>query len=218
MIELDFIPDWYRADRNRRVWHQRKYVIVGLCAIAIACGLMLTGRNLSQAQAKLAVLRSEFESGISQVQRYRQLQLQLEGLEKSARMLESVSPRTPYSAVLAELSHCVAPEIVLSKLSFQMVPVEDAGPAGAARQKPNRVQLGTNSASNQSSAIPLQTELTLQGIAVNGSVVAELIAALEQSEYFSRVVPSYSKNAKFQDCDVSEFEIRCVVADFETIR
>jgi hypothetical protein len=104
MIELDFIPDWYRADRNRRVWHQRKYAIVGLVIFAIACGLMVAGRSLSQAQAKLAVLRSEFESGISQVQRYRQLQVQLEGLEKNARMLESVSPRTPYSAVLAELS------------------------------------------------------------------------------------------------------------------
>lgn len=218
MTELDFIPQWYRAVRSRKLWHQRQYVIIGLSVLVIACGLMAAGRSLSLAQAKLSKMNSELESGIVCVQRFRELQSQLERLRESEKILASVSPRTPYAAVLAELSHCVGSNIVLSTLSFQVAPVPQASQDSSIRQKPARVQLGTSSSSPRPALNPMQTELVLRGVALNGSTVAELIAAMEESVYFSRVVPGFSKNVKLRDCDVAEFEIRCVLADFETIQ
>jgi hypothetical protein len=218
MTELDFIPQWYRNARNRKLWHQRQYIMIAFAVFAIACGLMAAGRSLALAQAKLTLLRSEFESGISSVQRFKELQSELNGLQKDAKLLEAVSPRTPYTAVLGELSHCVGSNIVLSKLRFQTAPIEATEKNSFSRQKTNRVQLGSASAADSSSLSPVQTELILCGVAANGSAVAELIASLEQSSYFRRVVPGFSRNVKVLDSDVAEFEIRCVLADFEIIR
>jgi hypothetical protein len=55
----------------------------------------------------------------------------------------------------------------------------------------------------------------MTGYAVDAKQVAELISSLEQSTYFFRVIPTYSKNQKVEGRDVTEFEIRCVLADFE---
>jgi hypothetical protein len=214
--ELDFIPQWYRAGRNRKLWHQRQYVMIGLAIAAIACGFMAAGRSLTLARADLSAMRSEFESGISKIQQFRELQTELSDLQKDVRTLEAISPRTPYTAALAELTHCIGANIVLGKLTIRAVPVESASRDKAVKQKQNRVQLSGATAISTTLG-PVQTELVLQGVALNGSTVAELIAALEQSEYFCRVIPGYSKNAKVRDFDVSEFEVRCVLADFEAV-
>jgi hypothetical protein len=217
MNELDFIPQWYRAGRSRKLWHQRQYAAIGLVVLLVACGLLAAGRSLSSAQAKLATMRLEFESGIANIQQYRELETELTRLQTNARILETVSPRTPYTAALAELSHCVGANVVLSKLTFQASLISADGQKSVARQKPGRVQLGAASGT-QNTPCPTQTDLILRGVAANGSVVAELIAAIEQSTYFRQIVPGYSKNIKLQERDVTEFEIRCVLADFEILQ
>lgn len=217
MIELDFTPQWYRAGRSRKLWHQRQYAFIAVAVFAVTFGLMVAGRSLSVAQAKLTAMRSEFESGIASIQRYTTLQAELEKLCKDAKILEAVSPRTPYTAVLAELSHCVGSEMVLSQLMFQDMPITAAGQNASARQKPSRVQVGAVAAGTQLFPDPMQTELVLRGVAMNASVVAELISAMEQSSYFRQIVPVFSRNTKVQECDVTEFEIRCVLGDFEIL-
>jgi Tfp pilus assembly protein PilN len=215
MTELDFIPEWYQAGRNRQLWRQRRCVMIGLTVVVVVCGFLAAGRSLTLANAELSMMRSEFESGISKIQRFRERQTELGNLQKNVKMFEAVNPRTPYTAALAELTHCIDSNIVLSKLTIQAVPVESADLDKAAGRKQTRVQM--RSAAAATSAAPVQTELILRGIALNGSTVAELIASLEQSGYFCRVIPGYSKNAKVHDFDVSEFEVRCVLADFEVI-
>jgi Tfp pilus assembly protein PilN len=217
MTELDFIPQWYRAGRNRKLWHQRQCVMIGLVIVAIACGFMAAGRSLTLARAELSVMRSEFDSGISKIQRFQELQAELSELQKDVKILEAVRPRTPYTAALAELTHCISPNVILNKLTIRTVPPDLSSRDKVAGQKQNRVQLSGSTANSATPGL-LQTEVILQGIALNGSTVAELIAALEQSEYFCRVIPGYSKNAKVRDFEVSEFEVRCVLADFEVIQ
>jgi len=217
MTELDFIPQWYHASRNRKLWHQRQCMMIGLAIAAVVCGFLAAGRSLTLARAELSVMRKEFESGISKIQQFRERQTELGDLQKDVKLFEAVSPRTPYTAALAELTHCIGPNIVLSKLTIQAVPVESAGRNKAAGPKQARVLLRSGSAGLTAPGLT-QTELILRGIALNGSTVAELIAALEQSEYYCRVIPGYSKNSKIHDADVSEFEVRCVLADFEAIQ
>ena len=61
---------------------------------------------------------------------------------------------------------------------------------------------------------PLRTKVSLTGIAARPADAALLIARLEQTDYFEQVTLVFSKPQKFKDNDVTEFEIRCFVADY----
>ncbi|MBN2512316.1 MAG: hypothetical protein JXB18_05210 [Sedimentisphaerales bacterium] len=219
MTEIDFIPQWYRAGRNRKLWYHRQYLIFSVIVAVIALGCFVAGHSLATARAELTTMRDNLSSGIQTIQRCRQLQLRWDSLNTKASMLRSVSPRTPFASVLAELSACVGPNVVLSKLSVQNVPIESKEKNTAAAAVP-MVRLGAavDVKDNVAQAIPMQTEVILQGIAADGSVVAGLIASLEESDYFRRVIPGYSKNIKIHDCSATEFEIRCVLADYEVVK
>ncbi len=218
MTEIDFIPQWYRAGRKRKLWYHRQYLIFSAMVVVIALGCFVAGHSLATARAELTTMRDNLSTGIQTIQRFRQLQLRWDSLNQKASMLHSVSPRTPFASVLAELSACVGPNVVLSKLSVQNVPIESKEKNTAAAGPMVRLGADENAKANPAQAIPTQTEVVLQGIAADGSVVAGLIASLEESDYFRRVIPGYSKNTKIRECTATEFEIRCVLADYEIVK
>ncbi|HML74466.1 MAG TPA: hypothetical protein PKB02_08205 [Anaerohalosphaeraceae bacterium] len=218
MTEIDFIPQWYRAGRKRKLWYHRQYLIFSAMAAVIALGCFVAGHSLATARAELTTMRDNLSTGIQTIQRFRQLQLRWDNLNQKASMLHSVTPRTPFASVLAELSACVGPNVVLNKLSIQNVPIESKEKNTAAAGPMIRLGAAENAKGNSAQAIPAQTEVVLQGIAADGSVVAGLIASLEESDYFRQVIPGYSKNIKIRECSATEFEIRCVLADYEIVK
>ncbi|MEN6309052.1 MAG: hypothetical protein ABFD91_14995 [Anaerohalosphaeraceae bacterium] len=219
MTEIDFIPQWYRAGRKQKLWHKRQYLILAIAVSFIALGCFAAGHSLSAARAELGTMRSNLESGIQAIQQYGQLQARWDELNSKATLFHTVRPRTPYASILAEISACIGPNVVLSKLTLQNTPINTISKTAAAAAS-SMIRLGDENAAGKTSdeSVPTQTEVVLQGIAGDGAVVAGLIAALEQSDYFQRVIPGYSKTIKIRDYDVTEFEIRCVVADFELIQ
>jgi hypothetical protein len=75
-----------------------------------------------------------------------------------------------------------------------------------------------NSYAGGPSLLKTDTVMTvkLSGVAADGAEVASLISRLEESDYFTRVVPVFSKNQTRSGTTVTEFEIQCVIADFKT--
>jgi hypothetical protein len=217
MTEIDFIPQWYRAGRKRRLWHHRQYLILGLVVALVAIWCFIAGRGLSHAMAELAAMRSDMESGIRKMQHYEQLQSRYSELQAKENLLDAILPRTPYTAVLAELSHCIGPDVVVKKLELRAEPIESADKAGYANGSAKTRPDGLTAAGDKSSAdfVPAQTRVVISGYAADAKQVAELISAMEQSSYFFRVAPVYSKNSTADKRNITEFEIRCVLADFE---
>ncbi len=218
MTEIDFIPQWYRAGRKRKLWYHRQYLIFSAIVVVIALGCFAAGHSLATARAELTTMREHLSSGIQTIQRFRQLQLRWDSLNQKVIMLKEVTPRTPFASVLAELSACIGPNVVLSRLSVQNVPIESKDKYAASAGPMIRLGAGGNVKGNSAQTVPMQTEVVLQGIAADGSVVAGLIAALEESDYFRQVVPGYSRNIKIRDSSATEFEIRCVLADYEIVK
>ena len=219
MTEIDFIPQWYRAGRKRRLWYQRQVLMLGAVAILVALWCFVAGRGLSRARAELTAAHFDFESGIGKIQRCERLQIRYSELQTRAKILDLIVPRTSCAAVLAELSHCIGPDIVMKKLDIRSEPIDPSrgvvffGAAGKAAKR--NLAAGANKATAE---LPVtQTRIDLIGYAADAKQVAALISALEQSDYFSRVVPVYSKNETVGGRDVTEFEIRCVLADFELL-
>jgi Tfp pilus assembly protein PilN len=213
MTEIDFIPQWYQAGRNRRLWRQRQVFIICLVAVAGVMWCLAAGRGLSQAQADLTAAYSDFESGIGKIQQREELAKQCSQLQKQAKILDLVVPRTSYSAILAELSCCIGPETVIQKLDIHSEPITSQTETTAPKVKKLNSAVGADKTAGKPAVT--QTCIVLTGYTLDAKQVAEMISAIEQSAYFSRVIPTYSKNQKVQERDVTEFEIRCVVADYE---
>jgi hypothetical protein len=210
MTEIDFIPQWYQAGRNRRLWYQRQIFVICLAAVGVVLWCFAAGRGLSQAQADLHAAYSDFESGIGKIQQREMLAGQYSQLKQQAKILDLVVPRTSYAAILAELSCCIGPEVVISKLNIYSEAItSQAEPSDAKVKK-------INSAAGKTAARPdvTQTSIVMTGYAVDAKQVAVLISSLEQSTYFFRVIPTYSKNQTAAGREVTEFEIRCVLADY----
>jgi Tfp pilus assembly protein PilN len=215
MTEIDFIPQWYQAGRNRRLWYQRQVFIICLAGFAVVLWCMAAGRGLSQAQAQLSAANTAFESGIGKIQQREQLSNQYSQLQQQAKILELVVARTSYTAILAELSCCIGPQIVIKKLDIYPEPVAVNPQKADGKVKKMRLTAGTDNTEAQRTAT--QTCIVLNGYAADARQVAELISSLEQSDYFVSAVPAYSKNAAVNERSVTEFEIRCIVADYELL-
>jgi hypothetical protein len=211
MTEIDFIPQWYQAGRSRRLWYQRQVFVICLVAVGAVLWCLAAGRGLSQAQADLTAAYSDFESGIGKIQQREVLASQYSQLKQQAGILDLVIPRTSYSVILAELSCCIGPEVVISKLDIRSEAIVSESAPSASKMKK------LNSAAGKTAARPAMTQtcIVVTGYAADAKQVAMLISSLEQSTYFFRVIPTYSKNRTLEEREVTEFEIRCVLADFE---
>jgi hypothetical protein len=215
MTEIDFIPQWYQAGRNRRLWYQRQVFIICLVAVAVVLWCLAAGRGLSQARAELNAANSDFESGIGKIQQREELGLRCSQLQKQANILDSIVPRTSTAAILAELSCCLGPEMVIKKLDIHSEPMTPDQEKAAGKMK--KLNSAAGAGKSESHPAVTQTSIVLNGYAADAKQVAELISSLEQSAYFFRVVPTYSKNGTVEGREVTEFEVRCVLADFELL-
>lgn len=216
MTEIDFIPSRYHRDRQRRIWFRQRYATIVLALAVWSVGTMLAGRFIARAHGQLAALQDSYEKGLRKVDLANQMEVRLMELTQKTQMLERLCPRTNVSAVLAELTARVGERVLLSNLQIAQMPVEpetsDAGGASG-----SAVRLGGTAGGKPASALPQEamcSSVVLTGIAANAGDVANLIARLEESDYFSRVSPRFSRNKEMEEENVTEFEVECIVSDF----
>ena len=216
MKELDFLPDWYRADRQRKQRQYRHYVLFGLIVAGLAGWSFMLGRSVVGLQAQTRQIESVIEEGRQTLQTAQELRLQIDRLNRETEILEVLTPRTTVSAVLGELSHCVTERIMFSRVSLIQESIKDAKPAS----KTGVIRIGGSKSDGPSPLPnePQRTQITLTGIAAGGADVAGLIERLEISDYFTAVSPAFSRAKKIGDKTVTEFEIVCTVADYDIVR
>ncbi len=214
MKEIDFIPEWYKANQNRRKRYHRQYVLLVLLLVVMMGWSFFVGEYVEQVRADVETIQSIYDKGSLKVQEGMQLEEEIAMLKHQAALIEAAAPRTDISPILAELSWQIRGNIVLSGLSFKSEVIQEAKessglPAGI-------VRIGGSKRANESMAYmtPMRMCITLTGIAEQGADAALLISRLEGSDYFDHVSPVYTKAAKVKDCDVTEFEIRCYLADY----
>ena len=215
MKEIDFIPSWYHENRRRRSWYVRRYVTILILTAIWMLGNLIAGGIISNAYGNLDSLRTSYEKGLQKIDQARKLEVRLAELIRQEQVLQHLCPRTEVSPVLAELSSRIGDRIVLTNLSLIQTSLENLD--SPRQTMSGAVQVKNSAAVADESIFKSDTvqKVVLAGIAVDGSEVAALISRLEESEYFARVVPVFSRNQSRFDTTVTEFEIRCVVADFE---
>lgn len=214
MTEIDFIPQWYKADRKRRQWYQRQYLMLVLAAGLLCLWCLAAGHSAARATAAVNEVQADFEKGIRTYKQFRQLEDRCTQLKIKSNLLDMIVPHSRYSAALAELACCIVPDVVVSKVTIQRTAPEKNSEAGKGK---TTVSVAAKSDSKNALA-PLAfggiSQIDLSGIALSAQEVAGLIEALEQSAYFGNVTPIFSKNKQIGNKMVTEFEIRFCVMDF----
>jgi hypothetical protein len=217
MKEIDFIPEWYTANQNRKRRYHRQYLL--LCALlAVMMGWsFFVGQYIERVRADVEDIQSVFEKGKTKVTEGMALEADIAALRHQATILEAVTPRTPVSTIMAEVSWLIQENIVLTKLAFMNETI-DLDKEQSSAPTASVVQMGAPARENDAAAASLATKrirVTLSGIAAKPADAAGLICRLEESDYFEQVVPVYTKARKVKEYDATEFEIRMFVADYK---
>ncbi len=219
MNEIDFIPQWYKAGRERKQRYIRQYTLMAtLFTLMLGWGFVING-HISHVSAEVEEIQTAFEKGRARSEQASDLKTRIVEMEEKATLLDKIESRTQMTAILGEVSYLIGENVILSTLSLQNELIRDPGKKGAFASAAV-VQVGGSQKDDQDDVVPVSPshyKMVLTGIAARPADAALLIARLEQTEYFDGVFLVYSKPKKVKDKDVTEFEIRCFVADYQQL-
>ncbi|MHC5098031.1 MAG: PilN domain-containing protein [Planctomycetota bacterium] len=219
MKEIDFIPQWYKAGRERKQRYIRRYVLMAaLFTLMLGWGFVVNG-HISHVSAEVQEIQTAFEKGQIRSEQAAGLQVRIAEMKEKATLLDKIESRTKMTAILGELSYLIGENVILSNLSLQNELIRDPGKKNASASAAV-VQVGGSQKDDQDDVVPASPshcKVVLTGIAARPADAALLIARLEKTEYFDGVFLVYSKPEKIKDKDVTKFEIRCFVADYRHV-
>ncbi len=212
MKEIDFIPEWYRTGRKRMVSYHRQYVLITFLFVALLAWSYLAGSFVSRAEARVDKTLDllKIEEPLSQT--YNKMKAGVADLQSNAHVLERVRPRVDLSHVIAELSHLISDRIMLSRIDVRSEALQSVPTV-----KKKHVVTIVGQRGQASSALPhenTRSKVAITGIAAEASDVASLISKLEESPWFCRIIPGYSRSNKIKDVVITEFEIGCYIANY----
>ncbi|MBW8002114.1 MAG: hypothetical protein FVQ80_08820 [Planctomycetes bacterium] len=235
MKEIDFIPEWYRNKRYKQRVYFRRYVVLGGLFAVMMTWNFVTAFSISRAKAGIAKAEKQYEQIGSHANQFAVIKNQISSSRKKAAILDMVSPGIDVASILAELSYLIKDEILVSNidLTAERFTIDQINP----RAKGLNLRVANSQMLNSSilAVGDIRFKFVLKGLAADATDVAELIVDMEQSPYFSQVIPAYSRNRKIKakgkfrrwlltinndaaqsdnGYGVSEFELNCYIANY----
>jgi hypothetical protein len=211
MKEIDFLPKWYKDARRRKTSYRMQYAVV-LCVFAAMVGWsFFTAKSVSDAQANTQQQKLS-TAEIQSLEECAQINLKLAELVKHGEVLNKLGPKVSIANVLAELSFLVDSRIVLTQIDIQAEEFENGGQSDGSA---GLVRVAKNVQGSSAAVGNVRYKVVLQGMACEAGDVAKLICKLEESPYFCRVIPGFSRTAKIKERQVSEFETACYLANYK---
>ena len=211
MREIDFIPLWYKAGRKRRVSYHRQYAVMGAVFALMVVWSFISGHSISNARADIRSIEDNINAGVATFDEFNRLENTINGISDKADILTKLDTGVDISAVIAEVSFILSERIVLSRFELSNEPFIDKSGASS-----SRVLIGSRTARKKSSLPENDTRflVMIAGVAADASDVAGLIARLEDSAYFCRIIPGFSRNREISGHLATEFEIKCYIANY----
>ena len=220
MKEIDFLPEWYKSGRRRKVSYRTQYVALGGIFVVMVAWNAVTSYSVSKASAKLRQMTTQQAQADEAVQEFEKVRSELIGLQKKANVLNAIDSRIDVVSVLGEMSALVDTKVVLSKVELRAEKFKNTQ-----EDRPSATGVRAAGGGPFNNGMPLLGEVRfrvlISGVASDASAVTELVVNLEESPYFSDVVPllqngmvsAGGRNA-LRNYQVSRFEISCYLANY----
>jgi len=225
MKEIDFLPEWYKSGRRRQTSYRTQYVALGGVLVVIAVWNFVAGHSLSKATAELSEHALRHAQMQSSTQEFARIEKELAHLRSQADSIAEIDSRIDLAAVLGELSYLISEKVVICKLVLTCEMFEDR--QSKASNPGSVVRAAAGKAAGKATLFlgDVRFRVVINGVASQARDVAELICRLEDSPYFCRVIPSFSRNKKITpatgtgeaELEVSEFEITCRLANYKEL-
>ncbi len=211
MREIDFIPLWYKAGKKRRVSYRRQYAVMSSIFALMVTWSFISGHSISNARADIRSIEDKINTQVATFDEFNRLENTINGISDKADILTRLDTGVDISAVIAEISFILSERIVLSRFELSNEPFIDKSGVST-----SRVAIGSRSSREKGSLPENNTRflVTIAGVAADASDVAGLIAKLEDSAYFCRIIPGFSRNREISGHLATEFEIKCYIANY----
>jgi len=215
MKEIDFLPEWYKNSRRRQFSYRTQYVALAGVFLVMMVWNFTSLNSISRATAELAQMATRQSKAQNASKEFTNIKNKVKELQTKAQVIREIDPKIDVAGVLAEMSFLLDEKIVLRKVEFVAEKFLDSqwsqpSTGYVVRVAPARF--------GEQQALPIgdvRFKVVINGVAADASDVAALVRKLEDSPYFCLVYPSFSRNtAILTDCQVSEFEISCYLANY----
>ena len=225
MKEIDFLPEWYKSGRRRQMRYRTQYIALGgIFAVMMVWNLVCIC-SLSSAKTQLARMAPKQTKAADMSREFAGISGKVTQLQKKAKLLEEIDSRIDVASVLAEVSFLLDEKIVLNKVDFKAEKFADGLGGTRSRGSGSAVRVA-NSYFGRKRTSPLgdvRFKVVINGVAADAGDVAELVCRLEDSPYFCRVYPSFSRSKSIKrgqgsagvDFQVTEFEVGCYLANYD---
>lgn len=234
MKEIDFLPEWYRQGRRRQSQMRKQYAALVLVFLGMMTFNLTATHRAGRAAAELAALEDDRMHAEAVVHEFQVITGDLDALKTKATLMEKTDPRIDVAAVLAEMSYLIDESIVLRRVDMVAEPFSRLDrKEGNGHSAPRPANVASQKPMLRQDAV---FRIVLAGIAAHPSKVADLVCRLDESPYFRRVYPSFSRNARIalggqgssgsgsggdnkavNAFEATEFEISCYLANFEEV-
>jgi len=232
--EIDFLPEWYLEGKRHRVHMRRQYVALTIVFLGMMTYNLTSAHRISRATAEVAKLESRRVQAEKATERFDAITRELGAHQAKADLLDKVDSRIDPAALVAEISHLIGANIVLSRVEFISEPVQSKEAAAKRTSTAVRAVERPGAAAGAAKLGDMKFRIVLAGIAAGSDDVGALVCRLEESSYFRQAQFSFSRNNTIQVAptkatdgagpdgakqalQVSEFEITCYLANFEEI-
>jgi len=224
MKEIDFLPEWYKSSRRRQFSYRKQYVALAGMFVVMMVWNLNSLNSISKATAELAQVESMQSKARDASNEFAKVQNKVTELQKKAHVIEEIDSKIDVASVLAEMSFLIDKRIVLSKVEFVGEKLLDTQQDQISGGSSVRI---AKAGVNKQRELPLSDvrfKVVIYGVAADASDVAALVCELEDSPYFCRVYPSFSRNKTIntvgsqlasKSYQVSEFEISCYLGNYQ---
>ncbi|UCG59919.1 MAG: PilN domain-containing protein [Phycisphaerales bacterium] len=238
MKEIEFLPEWYKESRQRQMSVRRQYIaLVSIFVVLMTWNLIATN-SIAKATAELAQGRAQEANARVTSATFVELKDRVTQLQKKSQFLKKIDSRIDVAGTLAEMSALIDRRIVIRKVEFSAERFPDAQKAKPVGTAAVRVAPSRSGSDQELHLGNVRFRVLIEGVAVEASDVAALVQSLEQSSYFRTVYPSFSRNTEIktarsparqasddrrsasgpaQDLQVSEFQITCLLANYNEL-
>jgi len=224
MKDIDFLPEWYKSGRQRQIGYRAQMLGMGGVFLIMIVWNFVATHSISRVGAEIE-RRKAIQADAEAVSReFAGIKSEVLQLKKKVKFMEEMDSKIDVAGVLAEMSYLIDDNIVLSKIEFDAERfVKGELQKTSSRTNTAARAVGRNiTGKDELSLGDVRFKVVISGVATNAGDIADLICKLEESPYFCRVYPSFSRNRQMElgtgkSFQVSEFEISCYLANYREL-
>lgn len=227
MKDLDFLPEWYKDRRRRHSRMRRQYIALAVVFLMMMTFNLSATHRAGRMAAEVTRHAEQQASAEEVVHEFNRVTAELNQLKTRADSAQRVDTRFDVAAILAEISHIVDEDIVLSKIDLIAEPFSKPAVAASPKTVIVRAQSTDDGADSETKLGAAKLRVVLAGVSTQAAHVADLVCRLDDSAYFQQVQSSYGTakipagpvgepaGVKVPDMlDVTQFEITCYLANY----